>query len=235
MPRKNPDKKSVKCSAKKKNGEPCPNWAMEGSTRCHTHAKKAGELTRFKSGPANPQWKTGEHSRYAPKKSWMQSYLELEKDPELLSTRPEIAILTVRLQELIANIDVVEAGQWWEKLSKLKADFVAANAAKDASANSILTELLRTIDAGSSSHMVLDEIQQTMLVQDKLKNSERKRLKEMNAYFTVEEGLAMLHQVGLALRTSLEKHVGSLDVRHRVSNDVGNVIKRIYGSANDAA
>lgn len=165
----------------------------------------------------------------------MQSYLELEKDPELLSTRPEIAILTVRLQELIANINAVEAGQWWEKLRKLKADFVVANAAKDASsASSILSELLRTIDAGSSSHMVLDEIQQTMLVQDKLKNSERKRLKEMNAYFTVEEGWAMLYQVGLALRTSLEKHVGSLDVRRRVSNDVGNVIKRIYGSAKDA-
>lgn len=202
---------------------------MEGSTRCHTHAKKAGELTRFKPGPANPQWKTGEHSRYAPKKGWMQSYLELEKDPELLSTRPEIAILTVRLQELIANIDVVEAGQWWEKLSKLKADFVVANAAKDASANSILSELLRTIDAGSSSHMVLNEIQQTMLVQDKLKNSERRRLKEMSAYVTVEEGVIMLHDIGLALRDSLARNVKDERAGRNVMNDVANAMEKAHG------
>ena len=35
---------SRKCSGKKSNGDPCPNWAMKGGFVCHAHGGKAPQV-----------------------------------------------------------------------------------------------------------------------------------------------------------------------------------------------
>jgi small-conductance mechanosensitive channel len=226
MPRKNPNKKSVKCSAKKKNGEPCPNWAMEGSAFCQTHAKKAGELTRFKAGTANPNYKDGRYSQALPERM-RQAAEAAESDPELLTQRSEIALLTARLVEQIKNVDTRTSGQLWAELQATAEEFRSFSAAGDRDGVKIaLNKLMRLIKAGGADYAAWEDIRVTVLDKNKLIASERKRLAEAKAFVTAEEGMAIIGKLAYAMRQALDQYVSNSTERNRVLHAVGLEIQK---------
>lgn len=234
MPRARPD--SQKCAGTTSDGNPCKRWAIKGSEYCKTHSIQRGEATRFKSGPLHPNWKNGRYSRYVfATKPLIESYEAAESDPELLNQRAEIAVLTLRLQGLIQEIESRESGQWWKLLQVSVADFKRANAAKDqAIASAALSELFRLISAGSQEHMVWEEIRSTIVDKDKVIKSERARIKEMEGFVTAEAAIVMQVDLSLSLREALEKHVPDVAQQKKVMTHYGLTLQKYMGGGKNA-
>ncbi len=87
----------MKCGAKKRDGTPCKASAMKNG-RCRIH----GGLTP--SGFASPQFKTGRYSKVLPE-AMRRRYEVARDDEDLLSLRDEIALLDLRIIELLGRAE----------------------------------------------------------------------------------------------------------------------------------
>lgn len=99
----------------KRTGEPCRQPAMVGRDVCRLHGGKSLR------GVDSPTFKHGRYSR-AFQAAGGARFAEILTDPELLSTRAEIAALTVRLESLIARAEDAKpaAGdKAWSQIIKL--------------------------------------------------------------------------------------------------------------------
>lgn len=85
----------MECGAKKRDGTPCRAKAMANG-RCRIH----GGATP--SGFALPQYKTGRYSKVLPD-ALRYRYEVARDDEDLLSLRDEIALLDIRITELLGS------------------------------------------------------------------------------------------------------------------------------------
>jgi hypothetical protein len=85
----------MKCGATTKSGKPCQAQAMENG-RCRIH----GGLTP--SGFALPQFKTGRYSKVLPE-ALRHRYEVARDDEDLLSLRDEIALIDLRITDLLGK------------------------------------------------------------------------------------------------------------------------------------
>lgn len=85
----------MQCTAKsKRSGVQCRKAATPGSTKCHMHGGKS------LGGMASPTFKTGRYSKHLPERL-AGKYKEAMRDPNLLDLRSEVALLDIRLGELV--------------------------------------------------------------------------------------------------------------------------------------
>ena len=103
-----------RCNGFKRNGEPCGNPAIAGRAngKCRMHNGNAA------MGIANPAYKTGRYSQSAPARYQAQIEASLA-DPELLSLKPDLALLDSRCHELIARLEVADPltdAQVWQDI-----------------------------------------------------------------------------------------------------------------------
>ena len=224
MPR--PHKEKRQCKDTRKDGSRCNNWAIDGSDYCKRHSTKKGELTRFKPGPAHPNYKHGRYCKDLPERM-RQAAEAANADPELLNQRPEIALLTARLSEQLKNVDSRTSGKLWSELQGAAADFRQANAMNDREkASFAMSEMLRLINAGGADHAAWEDIRSTVLDKNKLIASERKRLAEAKAFVTAEEGMAIIGKLAYAMRQALDQYVTNSTERNRVLHAVGLEIQK---------
>jgi len=218
--------RNQKCKATSRDGTPCKRWAITGSEYCKNHALNKGELTRFKPGPAHPNYKHGRYSKDLPERMRQDAEAALN-DPELLNQRSEIALLTARLSEQLQQVDSRTSGKLWSELQAAAADFRQANAMNDREkASFAMSEMLRLINAGGADHAAWEDIRSTVLDKNKLIASERKRLVEMQAFVTAEQGMVMIGRLAYAAREALDKHVPDPKQRGRVMNAIALEMKR---------
>jgi hypothetical protein len=148
-------------------------------------------------------------------------------DPELLNQRSEIALLTARLSEQLQQVDSRTSGKLWSELQGAAADFRQANTMNDREkASFAMSEMLRLINAGGADHAAWEDIRSTVLDKNKLIASERKRLVEMQAFVTAEQGMVMIGRLAYAAREALDKHVPDAKQRGRVMNAIALEMKR---------
>lgn len=104
------------CAAtSKQSGERCKNRPSPGRTVCRFH----GGLTP--RGIDSPNFKHGRY-RQAFQAAGGERFAEIMADPELLSTRSEIAALTVRLEALITRAEEstpAKGDRAWSQIIKL--------------------------------------------------------------------------------------------------------------------
>jgi hypothetical protein len=217
---------SKRCKHIRKDKTQCKRWATHGSEFCKGHANAAGELTRFKTGTANVNYKHGRYSKALPERMRQDAEAALN-DPELLNQRSEIALLTARLSEQLQQVDSRTSGKLWSELQAAAADFRQANAMNDREkASFAMSEMLRLINAGGADHAAWEDIRSTVLDKNKLIASERKRLVEMQAFVTAEQGMVMIGRLAYAAREALDKHVPDAKQRGRVMNAIALEMKR---------
>ena len=226
--------RNQKCKAINKDGTPCKRWAISGSEYCKAHALNKGELTRFKEGPANPSYKHGRYSKALPERM-RQAAEAAEADPVLLNQRSEIALLTARLSEQLQQVDSRTSGKLWAELQGAAADFRQANAMNDREkASFAMSEMLRLINAGGADHAAWEDIRSTVLDKNKLIASERKRLVEMKAFVTAEQGMVMIGRLAYAARDALDKFVPDAKQRGKVMNAIALEMQRYTHGQADA-
>lgn len=108
MTKPNPLKKL--CTATKKDGSPCNQYAMRGQDTCLSHRPKPTV-----KGIAHHRFKTGKYSSVLPVRLLSQ-YHQSMADPEYLSLKNEIALLDARIEDLLKRVDTGESGKLWKNL-----------------------------------------------------------------------------------------------------------------------
>ncbi len=204
----------ARCGATKVDGTPCQQYPLRGRTRCRLHG---GATPR---GIALPQTKHGRYSVSLPTRL-MGRYEEALEDPDLLSTRSDIAVLVARQDDLLARVDSGEAGALWHQAREEWKTFKAALLVNDQSASrASMAEIDGLLGRGVADYAAWHELARVTEQIRKLRETERKRLEALQATVTAE-------QLGLlvaALTHSVRSHVKDARVLDAIGRDVERLI-----------
>lgn len=185
------------CGAIKGNGEPCGSIAARNG-RCINHGG------RTLVGAETPQFQGGRYSKYLPDRL-LERFDQAQNDPELLSVRSEIALLDVRMSELLGRLDHAEGPSWRVHIKKSMDAFMSARsrgepvemtAALDTLANLINEQFW-------PDHLAWQEIRNIVQERAKLSEVERKRLESMKQTMTAEQAATLLAAVAHLVREFL--------------------------------
>lgn len=177
------------CGAKRRtDGKPCRAAAMANG-RCRNHG---GALP--KPGPTHHNYKHGKYSEVMPNLRLKQRYERAMNDDEWASMRNEIALIDMRLNELLEAIDIggAPAEAWREALLAFtRMDEALISGDIDAAKQHRIT-LKETLEKGfdlmRSWDQIIDIIHDRRLVVE----SERRRSVELAQVLTVEQSLSLI-------------------------------------------
>lgn len=180
------------CTARsKRTGQPCQRPAMTGKTVCYHHGGKS------RAGLAAPAFKTGRYSKYLPARL-LDRYEAALADDTLLELREEIALLDARLVDLLSRVDTGEAGGLW---LRARAAWEASQSADAATALAARLELAQLFTDGVADYEAWAAVSALMTQRQRLVESERKRLVEMQQTITVERAMLLLTAIIESVRT----------------------------------
>src|SRR5204863_58364 len=97
----------AKCGAKTRSGGHCKNPGGPNG-RCKFHGGAS------LSGPAHPNWKGGRYSKYVPK-DLLERYHQAARDPNLVAMHDEIALVDVRVSQLLEAVGETGNTKLWRE------------------------------------------------------------------------------------------------------------------------
>lgn len=170
---------------------------MANAARCRLHG--GASLV----GPAHPNWKHGRHSKWLPK-GLATKYAAAIGDPNLVAVRDEIALVDVRVGELLESIGSTGNTKLWrEARSRFDAFKRAGGKGKGAvgEARAALQQLDDLLTAGLSAAATWDELRETIDLRRKLSETETKRLKDLHQMISAERALVLMNALIDVVRT----------------------------------
>ncbi len=197
-------------------GEPraCRRKVPVQGQRCKFHGGKS------LAGPAAPAYKHGRHSKYLPTRL-VERYGEAVGDPELLALRAEIALVDVRLSELLERLATGESQTLWAQLGAAFEQLHQAYTAQDASDFApALKALGGIIEQGGREDQVWEGIGKLLEQRRRLVESERKRLVDMQQMLTAEQAMILLTVVVDVIR----QNVTDRDTLAAISADIRQLV-----------
>ena len=192
-----------RCGAKlkQKPGQFCPNYPVNGSTRCRLHGGKSLK------GIAHPNWKGGKNPErlvdVLPERL-KEAGTRAARDPTLGSLRGQMAVLEARLVELLDNIDTEASGKIWEFLGEALNDRERCVIKSDNwyQADRKIQQLIRE---GMVHQMTWQEIRETADLTRKLSDSEHRRLVALRAMIPADRALAAIDSLLTAVREVVDE------------------------------
>lgn len=195
---------TVRCGAMKKSGGLCTGQPLP-TGRCKLHGGASV------SGFDLPQTKHGRYSKYL-KGTVADIYTEAINDPELLSLRDELAVLTVRIQTLLEKQSGIEVPPWsvaLRALGKLKKEMGKKNPDEEliqAALNQLDEVMTSSLEKFNQHEAIWEEIRQVIQERASVSNTEWKRLNDMQAVITVEQAMGFAKAILDSQREVLKDH-----------------------------
>ncbi len=213
------------CGAIRQNGLACRNKGTGAGGRCKHH----GGATPV--GIASHAYKDGRTSRYLPARL-SSRYEEALRDPNLLASRQDIALLESRLQEVLVLLDSTESGERWDALRDALARYDRAAAQSRANPNSrarveAWDSIRRLISEGHADQENWREIRAILQEHRALKESERKRLVDAQQMITVTQANLLLGAVAHIVKT----HVTDQRTLESIARELGRLVSVEPGHA----
>ncbi len=188
----------ARCTAKNRRGERCKQAAINGTSKCRFHGGAS------LSGIASPTFKTGRYSKHLPARL-AGRYAEAQADPNLLALRDEVALIDIRLGELVGRVDAAESAQRWKALQAAYGDLqVAVQSGDSAAFKAANTALGAAMQDGGQDYATWREIVELTEQRRKLVESEAKRLQAMHQMITSERAMVLLGAVTDVIRRNVE-------------------------------
>lgn len=201
-----------RCGAKNRDGTPCKTWAMPNG-RCRMHGGKS------LAGPASPMFKTGRYSKVLPGRL-LARYQEAAQDEELLALREDVALIDARLADVLSRVDTGETGASWQAArAGLKVVRRAIGDNDPVALRKGLAALGDAIDQGAADYAAWGEIGRLLEQRQRLAESERRRLVEMQQMLTAEQAMTFL----AAVLDSVRQHVTDRKVLAAVSAELASI------------
>lgn len=175
------------CGAKTRSGKPCRRPPVEGRTRCRLHGGAS------LAGAAHPAYKHGRRSKYLKDlpKDMRAGYQAALADDELTSLRDELAVLEVRMGELLRQLSTNKSPPWLDAVEALNDIKTARSTKARDKAQARLEKLLRTgADACESQERRWCDLQELMELKCRLAGAESKRAADMQALVPTEKAIS---------------------------------------------
>lgn len=196
------------CGAKTKSGKPCTVAAMPNG-KCYRHGGSTP------SGIASASFRHGRYSKHLPERMAGEHAASMQ-DPELLAQRSDIALLVARQCDLLDRVDTGESGEMWSSLlgsikevQRVRKEVNQAMLSEDVQglrrSGKDLSDALDSMESlaqgGVSDYAAWREIRSVSEQLRKARESETKRLVQMQQMVTQDRANTMLGTVLLVLRT----------------------------------
>lgn len=197
----------------RRTGFPCRGKAMANG-RCRFCGGNA------KRGVAHPKWKGGAYSKYMPK-GVATRYKTAMTDPDLLSARDEIALVQLRIQDLMGKLKDGGTADLWDNLRQEFVSVEAAIRTGDASAlDKGLRALGEIIEEGSAAEEVWGEMYEAIEAKTKVSEREWRRLRDLKQFMTVQQSMDLVSYLVECVTT----HVTDRDVLGLITRDMDKVL-----------
>jgi hypothetical protein len=158
----------------------------------------------------------------------LEKYRAAITDPELLALREDIALLDIRLGELIGRVDAGESGATWQALGEKLAEFEKCQARGDvAGMGAALGGIRELVVRGVADHLAWQEIGEMLERRRKLTESERRRLVEMRQVITVERLMVLLNALVNVIRENVLRYSDrqtATRILAAISTDIGKLM-----------
>lgn len=199
-----------RCKMIKSDGNRCKTPVRKSWTVCKYHG--AGTV----ASPAGRPPVTGVYSKHLPTR-YLQDYEDSLNDPNLLSMRREMALLDVRLGELLKRLETSDAPQAWNKISVATA--MMDKAIHDNKFDELPTILRMLRDAVMAHREDSESWREIVALIDnrrKVADVERRRVEAAKKYLTLQEANTMMAY----FVASVMKNVTNPAERSRISEDL---------------
>lgn len=214
-------KSGRRCSARsKRTGEQCQRPAMKNRTVCMHHGGKS--LT----GRNNPRFTTGRYSKYLPK-HLANGFDEAMGDERLLDLSANVALMDVRMNELLGKLNDNETMQAWNELGALLGPLSqAVKTGKREKAQELTEKLLIAWQAVYEDAGVWKEIYEVSELRRKLAESEKKRLVDMDLMVSADR----LYLLVSFIQDIILRHVTDASTRSSIAYELRTVLdKQVSG------
>lgn len=226
------------CGAKTRRGVPCPSTKIRANGRCRMHGGNSP------SGPNHPNFKDGRYSQDLPTRLAAR-YQTARADPDLIVLKDEIALVDVRISQLLSRIGKDDSGELWKRVGDAFTKFKGAQARQDtAGAIAALDDLDKLIGKGLGDWAIWKEINEAIEIRRKLSESEQKRLVTLQQFITVEKAMLLIGLISGSVSSIIRKYVTDQVALSNISTDLSEEFRRIstgstigvdQGQSNNAA
>lgn len=208
------DSQSPKCGAKTRSGGQCARSPVPGSRRCNLH----GGLSP--KGIASATFKHGRHSRHLPTKLAAR-YQSAMSDPQLLELRSEVALMDVRVDDLLSRIAAGNSAESWQAAQAAYADMLNASRVDDRLAMRAAVDALGAALNGHDDTALWAEVSAVVDLRRRLVESERKQMALSEQFVAVAEIMSLMG----AIVASVRAHVTDNQARAAIVRDIGRFIE----------
>lgn len=220
--------KPKRCGAKTRYDDkrPCRRWAMPNG-RCYMHGGRA------KHGFDSPAFKTGKYSKYLPK-NLLESYANAINDPDLLSNRESVAIIEMRLVELLGDLNVGNSAELWGKLIDEWAKFISAIQRDNKTQQSqSINRLNRIMNDGSAIAATWREIYDNRERFRRLVETEQRVATTRETMVSIESVLMYLTIQIEATKSAVKKYVDDQETQSKIIDAAADANRELLGQPVD--
>ena len=178
--------------------------------RCRLHGGKSA------AGIASATFRNGRYSKYVPARLSDRFEVAL-KDETMLEQRREIALLEIRINDLLDLLGVTGPRDVFKQLTELWTAFRHyANKQKKDKANEKIYELDTLIMGAHDESKLWQQVEQTVETRRRVVESERKRIIEAQEFVTLQQSLTLAR----ALVESINKHIKNDRIKQLIQADI---------------
>lgn len=203
-----------RCKMIKRDGERCKQGVRQGWTVCKYHGAGGTDA------PAGRPPVNGIYSKHLPTR-YIADFEEYMANPNLIAMREGMALIDVRVGELLQCLETADAPQAWNKIAVALA--MIEKDIKDAKFDNLqgIVDVIRdAITAHKNDRDVWHELIHLIDERRKIADVERRRIEAARKYLTLQEANAMM----AFFTASVMKHVSDPKERTLISNDM-----RVFG------
>ncbi len=185
-----------------RNGRQCEQSPLKGKTICRSHGGAANNVGRH-----NPNYKHGKYIKALSGHSWAARYVEHLDDPDRLSLTDEIALMRVRIEEILSQIDTTATLDVLERLESeaiilLKAVSDGDSAAIHTHTNAIYNMIVAARKSRSAEEQLDRHFDRTA----NLVTREAQRQAKNEELFTISTVIGMVVRLSEIFGLSVLKH-----------------------------
>lgn len=137
-------------------------------------------------------------------------YEQSLNDPDILEQTESLALLRVRIADLLGRVDTGESGKAWTEALKAFQEFQVALQSQDvAGTNRAIARMEQILKRGGQDTWAWQEVYQVMELQRKIKSDENNLLVRKGAMITIEEQMSIIYYT-LGVITKHVKDAGTL-------------------------
>jgi hypothetical protein len=163
----------------------------------------------------------------------LEKYSQAQSDPDLLALRDEIALVDVRLSELLEQLNSGGGMEDWSRVHDAWRNFQELSNAQEPATTAerdrirermgeTIRQLNQIISGGHRNISLWHEIRDTLEDRRRLVTTEAKRLADMNQMISSERQMALIYRL-LAI---LKERITDVDILAAISGDIRAEITR---------